>query len=159
MANNYGHFPLSGLRRNSANILRHRYGNRFSLLGTGWQHATGNLNGNQLGEAHFYSGSKIGVNISHFDSDRYSSDRIFRIMGSGCFCLSHHYKGIEKDFKVGQELVTFDSPSDMVKKIEYYLQNPGERTQIAQNGYKKVHEQYEYDHMIDNIIEIYNKYK
>ena len=159
MANNYGHFPLSGLRRNSANILRQHYGNRFSLLGNGWSHATGNLNGNQRGEAEFYSGSKIGINISHFDVDRYSSDRIFRIMGSGCFCLSHHYKGIEKDFKVGQELDTFRTAQEMVSKIDHYLRNEEEREIIAANGCGLVHYKHTYDNMARDIVAIYNKYK
>jgi hypothetical protein len=159
MANNYGHFPLSGLRKNTANILRQKYGSRFSLLGTGFPAATGNLNGNQKGEAQFYSGSKVAINISHFNVDRYSSDRIFRIMASGCFCLSHHYQGIEKDFKVGQELETFLTPIEMCNKIEYYWQNPEERALIAQNGYRKVHENFTYTQMVENIIKIYNKYK
>jgi len=159
MANNYGHFPLSGLRRNSGNLLKQKYGNRCSIFGNGWKPADGNLNGNQRGEAEYYSASNIGINISHFDVDRYSSDRIFRIMASGCFCLSHHYAGIENDFKVGYHLDTFRTPKEMLDKVSYYLENSEERGLITQQGYGHVHENFEYKHMIENIIKIYKKHK
>ena len=159
MANNYGHFPLSGLRRNSAQILKQRYGTKFSLLGNGWQHPDGNLNANQIEESKFYSGSRLGINISHFDTDRYSSDRIFRIMASGCFCLSHHYKGIEKDFKVGIHLDTFRTPQEMCQKVDKWIENVEERGLMAQQGYRYVHENFRYKNMIDNVLDIYKKYK
>jgi spore maturation protein CgeB len=159
MANNYGHFPLSSLRKSTGVLLKSKYGNKASVFGNGWKNPDGNLNGNQKGESQFYSGSKIGINVSNFNVDRYSSDRIFRIIASGCFCLSHHYIGIEKDFKVGEEVETFISPIEMCNKIEYYLQNPEERALIQQQGYRLAHEKFEYRNMVENIIEIYNKYK
>jgi len=159
MANRYMHFPESRNREFIANKLKKTYGNHFSLIGNGWPNANLNLNGNQIAEARFYSGSKIAINHSQFAIDRYSSDRLYRILASGCFCLSHHFPGIEKDFEPGKHLVTYHNPEDMINKINYYLEHAEEREKIRQAGYEYCHQTFRYDNMIQNMLEIYEKYR
>ena len=160
MANNYGNqFPLGNYRREVGLILKKKYGERFKWFGNGWQQADGNLNGSQLDESKYYNGSKIGINVSNYNLDRYSSDRIFRIMGSGCFCLSHKFTGIEKDFVIGEHLDVFNDHADMCNKINHYLANDEARNRIAENGYKLVQENYSCDAMVSNALEIYKQYK
>lgn len=83
MGNNNGGFPLSGLRSQMVDLLQKKYGNRFKVFGTNWRgfHAEHN----QEEEAKIYRGAKIAINLSHFDYSRYSSDRLFRLMGTGVF--------------------------------------------------------------------------
>ena len=43
-------------------------------------------------------------------------------------------------FEDGVDAVFFHNPSDMIKKIEFYLQNKELRDAIAANGLKRIHE-------------------
>jgi spore maturation protein CgeB len=156
MGNNYGNqFPLGGERQMLSNIL---LGKGYAVYG-GYRGATGNLNGNQLAESLVYNNSKIAINHSHFNEERYTSDRMFRIMASWTMCLSHHYKGIERDFEIGEHLDTYQNIREMQNKINHYLANPNEAERIAENGYDYCHNTFTYKHMVNNLIELYNKYK
>ncbi len=156
MGNEYGgQFPLGGERTHLANTL---VNHGHSVYGS-YRGSKGNLNGNQLEESIVYNNSDIAINHSHFNEDRYTSDRMFRILASGVMCLSHHYPGIEKDFEVGKHLDTYRDVRGMMNKITHYLGNPTQREQIAINGYNHCHSTFSYKQMIENLIELYKKYK
>jgi len=154
MANRSMCFPLSEYRVKTVDFLKRIYKEKFELYGS-WPMANGNFNHDQYGENRIYNEAKIGISISHFDRHRYFSDRLPRIMGSGCFALSHHYKDIEKDFEVGQHLDTFKDHAELQRKIDYYLQNPDERQAIALNGWKHVQENFTTQNMVNDIFRIY----
>lgn len=158
MANNYnGDFPLSNYRKETADILKRKYKNKFGLFGSGWNKiATGNLYSSQLDEAAVYRGSKIGINISHFDLERYSSDRIFRIMGSGALCMCKEYPGYYRDFKDKENLVIWRDHKELIQIIDYYLQNESERKRIADNGCKLVHEKYTFKNTVETLLKYYH---
>jgi hypothetical protein len=157
MGNNYGgQFPLGRERTSLVNDL---VAHGHSVYGNGYRGAKGSLNGNQLEESIVYNNSLIAINHSHFNDDRYTSDRMFRILGSGCFCLSHHYNGIEKDFEVGKHLVTYRNFREMNEKIRVYLDNPIERERIAKHGYTHCHNNHTYKHMVEDLINLVEKYK
>ena len=141
MGNNYNRlFPLSDMRLEMIKQLKNKFGIRFNVYGTGWE-ANGyrnNLMFKEKQESAVYNNCKIAINLSHFDLKRYSSDRIFRIMGSGAFCLTKYYPEIEKDFIDGEHLAVWHDLEDLKDKISYYLENETLRRMIANNGYDKV---------------------
>lgn len=159
--NNYGNqFPLSIQRGQMVNYLKQHYGNRFGVYGNNWgSHLSGNYNGNQIGEAHIYRACKIGINLSHYDYERYSSDRMFRLMACGALCMSHRYAGIHLDFELGKEVVAWDSFEHLKHQIDYYLANESERLAIAKAGCEKIHRTHTFDAMVKNLITIYNDKK
>ena len=160
MGNNYrNQFPEGHARVNMVHMLRNRYKNRFGLYGNGWNLGNHENNSNQLDQAYIYNNSKIAINHSQFNEVRYTSDRLFRILGSGCFCLSHHYKGIEQDFVIGKHLDTYHNLKELQEKIDYYLAHEKERDEIMNNAYDYCHNTFTYDHMIKNLIELYKKYR
>jgi spore maturation protein CgeB len=151
MGNNYGsQFPLSQFRANMVNSIR-----EIEVYGAGWNRGE-NLNENPTREAAIYRGCKIAINLSHFDYDRYSSDRMLRIMACGAFCLSHHYQGIEKDFEIGVDLVTWRTIPELQSLITYYLkpENEMERNAIAANGYEKVWANHKWSDRIKELISL-----
>lgn len=155
LANNYGNqFPLSGYRKDAIKTLQSRFGNRFKVYGNGWGDNSGNVNSSQYEEAKIYRGCKIAISISHYNVDGYFSDRLGRALCSGSMVLSHDYKGIEKDFHVGQHLAVFNHLDDMVDRCQYYLDNPVEREQIALNGQQHASKEYSYQNIVKQIIEI-----
>lgn len=154
MGNNVGGFPLSEYRNKIVERLRNIYGNRFKAFGINYPNYSPETN--QHEEAKIYRGCKIAINCSHFDYPRYSSDRIFRLMGAGAFCLSHNYKDIDKEFEVGKHLDVFNDIDHLINQINFYLLNEEKRKEIANNGCKLIHENYTWKH---RIAELWKRYE
>ena len=155
MASNSG-FPLTHFRQNMVEDLIKRFKDDFKVYGNGWskQGRFHFLKENE--EAMAYRQAKIGINLSHFAYSRYSSDRIFRIMGSGAMCLTHHYPEIEKDFVVGKHLDTWDNINDLIRKIEIYTSNEAERSKIARQGCDFVREHCTWEKRMYEFLKIAN---
>jgi spore maturation protein CgeB len=161
LGSNYAHnikFPLTELRQQMVDRLKREYGQFFGVYGHGWAEANGNINTFQE-EGAAYRSCKIAINLSHFDYKRYSSDRLFRIMGSGAFCLTHNYPEIEKDFEVGKELVVWKNLDDLVATINYYLNNPVARNEIALAGCLKARTTFTWNNFAENLITLINEHE
>jgi hypothetical protein len=146
-------FPLTGFRNDMVDFLKKEYGDKFKVYGNGWKYNDGNLMYREGKEAECYRSCKIGINVSHFDLDRYTSDRMFRIMGSGSFCLTKWYPGIEKDFIDGEHLRIWKNFEELKTLIDYYLINNEERNSIAQKGQKHVFNIARWEIIMKKIIE------
>lgn len=133
LGSNFGNsFPLSEYRREMVRTLDEKYGGRAGVFGHGWAGPNAFSLLNEQDEAACYRSCKIAINLSHFSLPKYSSDRLLRIMGAGAFCLSHEYP--EMEHSNGEHLITWDSISDLIEKIDFYLQNESERSKIAAAG-------------------------
>lgn len=158
MGNNYGNqFPMGQYRREACKVIKSLGGKLYG----NYDGSIENLNADpknpfprQSKESRIYSECGIAISISHFDEERYTSDRLLRCMGSGAFTLSYHYKGIEQDFTQGVHLDTFRSHKEMIDKIQYYKEHKDLRNKIAEEGYKHIHANFTYDNMVQNIIEL-----
>jgi spore maturation protein CgeB len=182
LGTNYGDlFPLSHFRRQMVERLKNEFGSRFGLYGGGWdknennfslsilphmnqtqnnyiKYADGNIS-SYAEEGKAYRSCKIAINLSHFEYSRYSSDRMFRILGSGAFCLTHRFPDIEKDFKIDEEVVVWENLDDLCNKIRHYLTNEKERQIIATNGCDLARDKYTWDSFAENLKLIINKYE
>lgn len=157
--NNYGKlFPLSQFRRHMVESLQARYGSDFGVYGNGWNGAE-NLNANQKKEGAVYRGCKIAINLSHFNLKRYSSDRMFRILGSGAFCLTHRFEQIEDEWELGKHLVAWDDVSHLFDLIDYYLlhENQTERIFIARNGNAYCEKEFTWERRMKQLQELIKK--
>jgi len=158
MANHYGNqFPLGGFRKNMTEALKRRYGARFGLYGN-FPGADGNYNVQnddvqywQGEEAAIYRGCRIAISISNYQVERYTSDRLIRILGCGAFCLAHWYPKIEEEFP---EVVTFNTLQELFEKCDYYLQNPKEALKIADKCAERVKLHHTYDAMVRDIFNL-----
>ena len=163
--NHAGHFPLSNFRKNAVTALKKRYGNRFQVYGNGYREARSSLNAdprnpnhNQIKEAYIYSRAKIGISISHFNSNGYFSDRLLRGMASGCCMLSHDFKGSDK-LSDKKAIIRFHDINMMLKVCDALLENEDERNLIRDTGYNYVHANHTYHNMTDDILNLYKKWK
>ena len=156
MANNYGynHFPESNYRIQMIEFLQKNYPVRFGLYGQGWSKSNGNYNSSQLEEAAMIRASKIGINLSHFNYERYSSDRMLRIMGTGAMCLTKRYSGIELDYQAKTHLDTWETFDELKLKIDFYLSNDTERNRIAKKGNDLMLKSFTFNSMIKNILKL-----
>lgn len=153
--NNYGAdaFPLSFLRLDMNTMLRHYFPHQYGVYGTNWPNPNGSYNHSQSEEAKAYRSVKIGINVSHFDEDTYTSDRMLRILGTGTFCLSKRYPNMP--YEDGKHLVCWETLPELVDKCRYYLEHDRERVEIARQGHEYVKNTFTFDAMIKRLIEIY----
>jgi glycosyltransferase involved in cell wall biosynthesis len=155
LANNYGNqFPLSKYRRQIADRLSAEFGNKFGVYGNGWNRGSGNLNHSQYEEAKYYRSCKIAISCSHYDSERYFSDRLGRALCSGAFVLSHNYKGIQKDFQIGEHLMTFANTDQLVSVCRMFLDEPDTRNGIARRGQELASKEFSYQNIVKQILEL-----
>jgi spore maturation protein CgeB len=135
-----GKYPLSGLRHEMVQRLHEELKYRFALYGFNWDLPADAIQHNTPEESAIYRRAKIGINLSHFDLGRYSSDRIHSIIGSGTFCLTKWYPDIELEFEPGKHVAVWHTLDELVEKVNYYLEHEDEREAIAAAGYRLVHE-------------------
>ena len=82
------------------------------------------------------------------------SARAFIALGLGAFYLTFPTDGIEEMFEPGVEIVTFDSPDDMIEKIRYYIEHDGERNAIAAAGKKRALAEHTYQNRFERMFEV-----
>ena len=159
MGNNYGAmFPLSNQRSQMVNTMKKRFGDRFGIYGANWNHPAGDLNSDWMKEAAVYRSCKIAINFSHFNLSRYSSDRLFRIMGCGTFCLTHDYDNLDTEFYPGCHLDSWSSIDELVMKSQKYLTDIKNRQLIAQQGHTLVSNTCTWKHRIEQLKQIITRY-
>ncbi|HRJ70667.1 MAG TPA: glycosyltransferase [Terrimicrobiaceae bacterium] len=81
---------------------------------------------------------RIALNV-HIDlAGREAANmRLFEATGAGAFLLTDHKPNIADYFEPGREVETFQTPSEMMEKIFYYLDHPEKRHAIATAGQQK----------------------
>lgn len=159
-ANDYGNFQLSRYRADVVLALTSQFGPRFKVFGAGWdKHQVYTHSINNVQEAQAYNNCKIAISVSNFSFERYYSDRLLRIMGCGAFPLTHHFSGIEKDFKSGYDIEVFNNIDELVSKCHYYLLKGDERQAIADNAYNTAHTQCTWEVRMKELIQALRKYE
>jgi len=102
-----------------------------------------------------FSNSKINLNISSSYKDKRIKQikgRVFEVPMCGGFLLTDYVDGLEDYFKIGEEIVCYETQKDLVEKIIYYLENEEERKTIAMNGYRACHQRHTWRHRFTDIF-------
>ncbi len=91
-----------------------------------------------------YSRSKINLGFSSCGNTHLSGERIlqvrlrdFEVPMSGGFYMTEYMEELEEFFNIGQEIVCYKNPDDLVDKIKYYLANESMREAIRLAGYER----------------------
>jgi spore maturation protein CgeB len=91
-----------------------------------------------------YSRSKINLGFSTCGSTHETEERIlqvrlrdFEVPMSGGFYMVEYMEELEEFFRIGEEIVCYESKDDLVEKIKYYLEHETEREAIRRNGYER----------------------
>lgn len=128
-------FPLSKDRENMVKFLQLKFGSYFEVYGNNW---SGSKLTTQKEEVEIYQNAKLAINHNNFDEPAYTSDRLWRIMGTGAFCLTKYFKGIECLFKKGYHLDWWSTLEELNKMVDYYVQVPMAHEIIARRGMEHV---------------------
>lgn len=144
-----------GTRRKMLEMLNEVYGNRFKWYG---QFITSHIRNLPLNEV--YASSKIVVGDSQ-PSPNYWSNRVYETLGRGGFLLHPMVEGLDKEFKIGKHLVTYEygNHKDLLDKIEYYLEHEEEREKIRKAGFEYCKKHYTYKKRCETLIKHINEHK
>lgn len=63
--------------------------------------------------------------------------RHFEINSCGAFQLSYYVEGLERAYRIGEEIGVYATPDDMIEKARYYLANEDLRESMAAAGYRR----------------------
>lgn len=103
--------------------------------------------------------SKVTLN-SHINAAKGMAGnmRLYEATGVGSFLLTDNLPNLPDLFQPGVHVGTYDSASDCVAKIKYYLAHQTERESIAHEGQRHTLEQHTYRKRLQELLELVKKY-
>jgi spore maturation protein CgeB len=103
--------------------------------------------------------SKVTLN-SHIDAAKGMAGnmRLYEATGVGTFLLTDNLPNLPDLFQPGVHVGTYDSASDCVAKIKYYLSHQTEREAIARQGQQHTLQQHTYRKRLQELLELVEKY-
>ncbi len=101
----------------------------------------------------FY-GSKINLNTIFYGDIDAGNCRLFEVAGSGGFQICDRKDEITNYFTENEEIVFFDSTTELINKINYYLEHQDEAEIIANKAHKRALKEHTYTHRINKIFDI-----
>lgn len=66
------------------------------------------------------------------------SSRVFEVLLCGCFPLAEYRTGLDRHFRVGEEIEVFHNVDEAREKAEYYLEHEEERETMIRKGRERV---------------------
>jgi spore maturation protein CgeB len=103
-------------------------------------------------KAHAFLEAKIVINNLHYGEIAGVNVRAFEAAGIGAFQLVDWSPGIDDLFKVGEEIITFSNLQDLRKKINYWLDEPIKRQEIAMAAQRRALSEHTYEHRLALLI-------
>lgn len=103
--------------------------------------------------------SKINLGLLHEKVEGASSgdkitSRTFHIPGAGGFMIHEKTEEVIQYFEEDKEVVFFETPEELCKKIEHYLYNPTAREDISKEGNKRAWCEHKLDHRAQSVISV-----
>ncbi len=106
-----------------------------------------------------FNAAKININLHssvyHNGVDPYGdfvNPRTFEIAACEGFQLADYRSEMSGLFRIGEEIVCFESLGDLRQKIKYYLDNPEERKSIALQGKERVMREHTYERRFEEML-------
>ena len=102
-----------------------------------------------------FNSAKIVLNIHVEDDLLYKVNmRTFEATGCGSFLLTDYAYGMEKLFKVGEELVSYNDADELMELVKHYLKDEEERMIISEKAQKKTYCMHTYRQRIVHLLSL-----
>lgn len=88
-----------------------------------------------------YQRAKIGFNV-HWNNYGLGNQRLYQLPANGVMQICDCPDYLNQVFQVGEEIISFNNPDDLIDKIKYYLNHEDERRAIALAGYRRAMRDY-----------------
>lgn len=132
-----------------------RAGMRVECFGYGWP--SGPLAGDNI--ASVLRNSRICLNFSgqgyapRLLRDRCQiKARVFEVPGAGGFLLSEWAPGIDRYYRIGEEIDVFRTEAELVDRVRYYLDRPEIRDVCAQRAYVRTRREHTYQIRMEDLL-------
>ena len=133
-------------------------GHNVSIYGVGWEEFIDEdlIKGEFIPNDElykYYSSCKILLN-DHWEDMRdldFPSNRLFDALACGTFVISDDIPSAKTLFD--GNIVTYRDADDLDEKINYYLNNPQKREELAKKGKEIVLNNHTFDNRVDEIVE------
>lgn len=99
-----------------------------------------------------FTGAGDGVPLLRAASDGQIKARTFEVPGAGGFLLTQHAEGLERYFRIGEEIAVFRSADDLVRLVRFYLGHPEARDRVANAGHRRTAEHHIYTSRFAEIL-------
>ncbi|MCS6303015.1 MAG: glycosyltransferase [Nitrospira sp.] len=142
-----------GNRRAMIARLRHE-GIEVACFGHGWPE--GPVETKRMGE--IFRESQISLNFSdgaHGRSDpasRQIKARIFEVPGCGGCLLTEEAPNLDRYFRLGEEVLTFEGADEMAERVKMLLSRPEQRDEIARRGFERVRRDHTYERRFEELL-------
>ena len=97
----------------------------------------------------FSEGSQKGLGG---DCGRQIKARVFEVPGYGGCLLTELAPDIDRYFRSGQEILTFEGCGELVGAVKSLLAHPQQRDAIARRGFERVRQEHTYDRRFDDLL-------
>jgi len=107
-----------------------------------------------------FNASKINLNFSGSslnDDVKQIKGRVFEVPMCGGFLLTEYVDGIEEYYEIGKEIECFESITEAVEKISYYLKHNDKRMEIANSGHHRALREHTWVKRLKGIFDEVNK--
>jgi spore maturation protein CgeB len=95
-------------------------------------------------KARAFLGAKIVLNNLHYSEIGGLNVRAFEAAGIGAFQMVDWRPGLAQLFEDGKEIISFQNIDDLRKKLNFWLNRPEERLEIATAGKKRAYAEHTY---------------
>lgn len=137
--------------------LQETYGDKFKLYGREKGKDYNQIRGHELNVLYASAKLVIGDTLCQgFNYPDYFSDRLFEVTGRGGALIFPFIRGIDKQFILFQELVTygFDNFEHLKMHIDFFLANEPEREKIRKAGFERTKRDHTYTKRLSDMINI-----
>lgn len=102
--------------------------------------------------------SKLNLNLSIRSIRSGIPLRCLDIMGAGGALISNYQPELAEYFEPDVEWLCFQEREELLDKVSFYLQNPELLDVIARRGYEKVNGEFRYEHALEKMFEVIERY-
>jgi spore maturation protein CgeB len=99
-----------------------------------------------------YAKSLISLNITLDQGINSINYRVFEVIASKGFLINDYKKAIADEFTPEIEAVYYSDKENLMDKLKFYMNNNKKRTEIAEQGYKKLLDKHTFQHRAESIL-------
>ena len=101
--------------------------------------------------------SLLSEQVTGASSGDLITSRTFHIPGAGGFMLHERTPEVKKYFIEGKEMDCFGDENELVKQIDYYLNDSPKRELIAEQGHNRAFKEHKLDHRAAELLSVINE--
>ncbi|MEW9700299.1 DUF3880 domain-containing protein [Paenibacillus sp. SI8] len=114
----------------------------------------------------YYNGAKIVINIHRLTFDEiYNKNsrnlpgfsinpRTYEISACGTLQITDHRHDLDQYYTPGQDIETFDTPDELVQKMQYYLTHEEDRMRIVTKGLRRSIKEHTFATRLSKLLDI-----